>query len=251
MNKTITLASFFLTILFLYSCRTTNYLTSVEASKQTIEEKLITSDAGIEELIQPYKTQLDQQMNASIGTTANDLKKKRPESSLGNWVADAIQRQTELSLGQPIDFAIQNYGGMRISDIKKGTITRGKIYELMPFDNKIVLLSLDSREIKELLQHLIDSGGWPLSHSIKVVQDSSEQLNIFVRGEPIQDNKKYQIALPDYVANGGSDSGFLKGKSQQIVPLFIRDALIADVEAHTAKGQAIESRVEGRLVLNK
>ena len=246
-------------LLFLYtclllgsSCRSTNYLSSIQASKQTLNQELgLTEDAAITNLIQPYKKQLDQQMNEIIGTTAVDLKKKRPESTLGNWMADAIQRQAELKLGQPIAFAIQNYGGIRIPEIKKGAITRGRIYELMPFDNTVIILSLDSMEVQELLQHIVNSGGWPLSHSIQVTQDSTDALNIIIREAPLQSNTIYQVALPDYVANGGSDSGFLKDKSQQKLQLFIRDALIADVEAHTANGQVIESVIEGRIILKE
>ena len=164
-------------------------------------------------------------------------------------MTDAIQRQAEKQLGQPIAFAIQNQGGIRISNISKGPISKGKIFELMPFDNRVVILSLDSMEVQELVQHIVNSGGWPISHSIKIVQDSTEALAILIHGMPLKTDTVYQVGLPDYVANGGSDSGFLKGKSQQQLDLFIRDALIHDLEEFTKNGQVIESVIEGRLVL--
>lgn len=237
-------------VLLLFSCRSTNYLSGIEASKQTVNPELApTEDPAIKALIEPYKKQLDDQMNEVIGHTIVDLKKERPESTLGNWMADAIQRQAEKQLDHPIAFAIQNQGGIRISNISKGPIPRGKIFELMPFDNMVVVLSLDSTEVQEFAQHIVQSGGWPVSHSIKITQDDTEALDIMIQGMPLKSGMVYQVALPDYVANGGSDSGFLKGKPQQKLDLFIRDVLISDLEEYTANGQVIESVIEGRMIL--
>lgn len=234
------------------SCRSTNYLASVESSRQSLDlETVLTEDTTIDALIQPYRTQLNQQMNQEIGQTATDLKKQRPESTLGNWMADAIQRQTEHQLGRPIAFAIQNYGGIRIPEIKKGAISRGRIYELMPFDNTIVILSLNKEEVTELVQHMINGGGWPVSYSINIIQNSSKELDILIHKEPLKDGEKYEVALPDYVANGGSDAGFLRGKPQNELTLYIRDALIADIEGYTTNNQKIESKIEGRIIIHE
>lgn len=240
------------TIFCLFSCRTTTYLSSIEASKETLNAELgIEEDSSINALIQPYKIKLDEQMNQIIGETVLDLKKKRPESTLGNWMADAIQRQAEKQLGKPIAFAIQNYGGIRIPQIKKGKITKGMIYELMPFDNTIVILSLNSAEVQELMEHITSGGGWPVSQGIKVTQNDAGILDIKINGEALKKGKVYKAAIPDYVANGGSDSGFLIGKPQQVLSFFIRDVLIADVEEHTINKKVIGSKIEGRIVLKK
>ncbi len=239
-------------IVCLSSCRSTNYLSSIEDSKESLNGTSgIVEDAAINALIQPYKIKLDEEMNQTIGATATDLQKKRPESTLGNWMADAIQRQAEKQLGKPIAFAIQNYGGIRIPQIKKGAITKGMIYELMPFDNAIVVLSLNQAEVQELMQHIISGGGWPVSHGIKVRQQETGELAIQIGGVALKESTIYQVALPDYVANGGSDSDFLVGKPQQKLSLYIRDALLADVKAHQAENQVIESKIEGRIILHK
>jgi len=239
-----------LAILCLFSCRSTNYLSSIKPERQTISTK-IEADQSITALIQPYKVKLDEKMNQVIGQTATDLTKKRPESTLGNFMADAIQRQTEKNIGESIAFAIQNYGGIRISKIAKGAITRGKIYELMPFDNTVVILSLNRTEVMELVEHLTSGGGWPVSSTIQINQNDSGKLDIQIRDQPLSPDKIYKVAIPDYVANGGSDSKFLRGKPQQALDLYIRDLLITDVEEHTANKLPIESKIDGRLVLKK
>ncbi|MEM1119583.1 MAG: 5'-nucleotidase [Bacteroidota bacterium] len=245
------LFSFFsicLLIFGLSACRSANYLAQIEANKQTLSDS-VPADSSILAMIQPYKIKLDEQMNQVIGETSVVLTKRRPESTLGNWMADAIQRQTEKHLGKPVAFAIQNYGGIRIPQISKGSITRGKIYELMPFDNTVVVMSLNKAEVMELMNHIVDGGGWPISSNVKINQLEGGKLEVLINKEKLSDTQLYTVAIPDYVANGGSRSYFLKDKPRQELSIFIRDALIADVEAHTANNQTITSKIEGRIVL--
>ncbi len=232
------------------SCKSVNYLTNVEANRINVSSKnKLTPDPAITELIAPYKIELDKVMNQVIGETAIDLKKERPESTLGNWMADAIHRKAEEKLGTPIDFALQNYGGIRIPEIKKGAITRGKIYELMPFDNKILVLFLNKSEVEELVQHIVEARGWPVSYGIKINKLTEEDITVLINDKPLAEGKIYKVALPDYIANGGSRSYFLKDKKREDLQYFIRDALIKDVEDYTARKEAINSPKEGRFIL--
>ena len=64
------------------------------------------------------------------------------------------QSETERLLGEPVDFAVINYGGMRIPAIPKGPITRGKIFELMPFDNLLVVVRLDVSILTQFINHM-------------------------------------------------------------------------------------------------
>lgn len=238
---------FFLVIM---ACQSTNYLSKVEIDRVEIgDDAALTENAAITTLIQPFKNQLDTQMEEVIGGCAATLIKERPESGLGNWMADAIHRQTELYTGKPIDFAVQNYGGIRIPELSKGLIKRGKIYELMPFDNQIVVLSLNGEEVEELIRHIVKGKGWPVSYGIKITQTTETDLSIVIKGAPLDDKKTYQVALPDYIANGGSGSHFLLDKQRQTIDRLIREALIEDVINHTKNNQEINGRIEGRLVL--
>lgn len=235
--------------LSLSACKV-NHLSKVTYEKLTIKEgNNVEADQSIAALIQPYQVQLQEEMGAIIGTSSVDLKKQRPESNLGNWMADATHRQAEKHLGEAVDFALQNYGGIRIPEIKKGEISKGKIYELMPFDNKVFVLYLNGTEVTELIQHIAKSRGWPLSYGIKVQQMSATSLVIKIGNQALEKDKMYKVALPDYVANGGSGSFFLKDKKRTDLGFFVRDALVADLKTFTQNGQMITNEIEGRLVL--
>lgn len=190
-------------------------------------------------------------MNVVIGESAVDLVKKRPESNLGNWMADAIHRKAAQYAQEPIDFALQNHGGIRIPIIKKGSITKRKIYELMPFDNKIALLYLNKEEVEQLVEHLLKSRGWPVSYPVRIQQLTEEDIKITLAGKPLMGDKIYTIALPDYIANGGSGSFFLKDKKRKDLNVFIRDILIEDVMDFTKKGAAVEANINGRIIINE
>lgn len=237
--------------LSLSACKV-NHLSKVTYQKLTVkEEYIVEEDAKIAALIQPYQVQLQEEMGAIIGTCSVDLKKQRPESNLGNWMADAIHRQAEKELGESVDFALQNYGGIRIPEIKKGDISKGKIYELMPFDNKVLVLYLNGTEVTELIQHIVKSRGWPLSYGIKVQQMNATSLAIKIGDQALEKNTVYKVAVPDYVANGGSGCAFLKDKKRTDLGIFIRDALVADLKAYTTNGQVITNEIEGRFVLQE
>lgn len=251
MNK----VTFFFAALCLFglsftSCKSINYLSSVDADRINVSAANdLAPNAAITALIAPYKVELDKVMNEVIGEAAIDLKKERPESTLGNWMADAVHRKAEEKFGESIDFSLQNYGGIRIPVIKKGPITRGKIYELMPFDNKILVLYLNKGEVEELVQHIVNARGWPISYGIKINQLSAEDIVVLVGDKPLEEGKIYKVALPDYIANGGSRSYFLKDKKRKDLQYLIRDALIQDVVDYTAKKEAINSPKEGRFTL--
>ena len=88
--------------------------------------------------LKTYKDSLGKTMNAVIGFSLYGLTKKQPESGLGNYMADAMKAMAEQKFNTTIDAAFVNYGGIR-SYIPKGNVTIGTMYELMPFDNLIVL----------------------------------------------------------------------------------------------------------------
>lgn len=251
MNKfTFFLASLAAIGLLFSSCKSVNYLSNVDANRIDVSaESDLVQDPEILAMITPYKTELDKVMKEVIGQTDIDLKKERPESTLGNWMADAIHRKAEEKLDESIDFAIQNYGGIRIPIIKKGPITRGKIYELMPFDNKILVLYLNKAEVEELVQHIVDARGWPVSHGIKINKLSEEDITVTIKDKPLKEGVIYKVALPDYIANGGSRSYFLKEKKRKDLQYYIRDALIQDVVDYTARKESINTPKEGRFTI--
>lgn len=237
-------------ILLSFSCYRNHYIGNSVQYYSIAKERQ--SDRAISNTIAPYKRQLDSEMNRIIGKNDVLLTKEQPESSLGNWAADAIHAQCELYSNANADFAILNYGGLRISSIPQGDITKGKVFELMPFDNMLVVVNMKGDEIKAVFEHAAAKGGWPVSSAIRMKMSANGQLlAVKINGQDIDNNKTYKVATIDYLANGGDNCTFFVGKTRTETGRFMRDAAIEYIEKLSEKGTSIKSVKEGRVVLEK
>lgn len=204
-----------------------------------------TTDERIADMVQPYKVRLDAEMNEVIGTTAKELIKAKPESPLGNLVADLIHKKCEDYYKEAIDFTVVNYGGLRIPALPAGDITKGKIFELMPFDNMLVVVEIDAATVRKLFGIMARNGGWPISKQVSYAINEGEARDILIGGKTIDANKIYKVALSDYLANGGDKLFFLKDKKRQNLGVLFRDAILEYVIEQD--GAIMDAEVEGRV----
>lgn len=208
-------------------------------------EKQTTIDSGVYQLLASYKEGTDAIMNKVIGFSTRGLYRKQPESELGNFMTDCMKEMSEKKFNKKVDAAFVNYSGLR-SYIPKGDITIGKIYELMPFDNLIVLQDVKGKILLQLLNKIAEKGGWPLSGLTMQIKEK-KPVNILVGGKPLDENAMYTIANSDYIANGGSECDMLQGIPQISKGYIYRDALIEYVQLVTKQGKPVDGKVEGRI----
>ena len=231
-----------LSIAILQGCTKVWHTAQSEYTTHQMDSLAITSST-IENLIAPYKEELDGEMNKVIANCPIDMPKDRPESMLGNWMSDALyDKATELS-EVPIDFAMQNSGGIRIPLLRQGGITKGKIFELMPFDNALVVVHIDKELLLTFLDRVARSGGWPVSKNFYMKIKNSKVEEVKIGGKELED-RIYNVALPDYIANGGSDCKFLEGCDRTTYPVLLRDMFVD----RATKDKVIASKIEGRIV---
>ena len=244
--KRIIILAFIISFIF-PSCKSVYRINDTQSSYNRVDKKLDnSSDSKIDSIIAPYKDKLDKQMNQIIGYS-DGLTKQKVESTMGNWVADAIAKQSAILINDKIDFSTQNYGGLRIKEVPKGPITVGKIYELMPFENFLVVLKVKGNIVQEFLDRTAVYGGWPLSKSVNFKIKDNKAVDVLIAGKTIDYNKTYNIAIPDYVANGGDKCTFFKGQPRITTGTLIRDILIKEVKEKHNKGERISAKIEGRV----
>lgn len=211
------------------------------------------SEAGrvIADLIDPYRMDMEAEMNAVIGEVGEVMPKGYPESLLGNWVADALAIQARIFTGKPIDFALANSGGLRIPELAAGPLKRGTIYELLPFDNVLVVVEIPGAVVLELANHMAARGGWPVSSAFRMTIQEETAAEVKIGGQALEPNSIYRVAMPDYVANGGDDCSFLEGLAQESTGFFMRDAVLEFIERKNKEGMVLRSAIEGRVMLVK
>ncbi len=196
------------------------------------------SDSASLSIIAPYKAGIDSVMNEVLCISEIDMTKGKPESLLGNFVTDlCLQQYSDIA-----DICVMNNGGLR-SSLTKGKITRGDIYTLMPFENKLVILELDKKSYLELLQYIIKRGGEPFS-GIKIRVDEN---GIILSRSLDLSNNKVKVLTSDYLANGGDKMSFFNEKKQELVGIKVRDAIIN----HCLANDTIASKLDNRLSIVK
>lgn len=205
-----------------------------------------TIDSSLYKIIKPYKDELSKKMDVIIGSLQTDLSKAKPESSLGNFICDALLVSSSDLFSTKIDFVVYNYGGIRLSSLSAGPITKGKIFELLPFENFATMVTLDGNTTIQLIQKICDEGGWPVS-GISFIIKNGKPESILINNQPIQLDKTYHILMNDYMANGGDHLDFLPGNKIEFSGKTIRDVILQYIEKQNSSGIAIQSFTDNRI----
>ena len=224
------------------SCRST-YVVSEKQYNQYEVSKDSASDASIEKIINPYRDSLSTKMDIVIGSAAKTLNKSQPESELGNFCADALFNYTKNNLYQVVDVSILNYGGLRLPAIPPGEITIGKIYELLPFENTIAIVTLSGDSLQKVCDMIAAKGGWPVS-GLRFRIENNKAVDLMINNEKLISTKSYKIVAPDYIANGGDNMSVMKSAVQNNTGWLLRDAMIDYIRN---LGKPIDANLDNRI----
>jgi len=213
-----------------------------------VSDTTLTGDSDILQLIAPYREQLEAQMNEVIGELDKDLIKESPESDIGNWLADMMYEESINLNNGVLDFATQNQGGVRVSGLTAGPITIGEIFEVMPFDNMLTVISATGAETQTFLDHIARGRGWPISKQLQFKIKDQKAIDVLINGAPLDPERTYHFAVPDYIAGGGSGSDMLRSMKQRDLGVLMRDAFIDHLKKDMANGIVQTAVKEGRII---
>lgn len=237
-----------LPLLWLTSCTTTQHISKADTQYTVVRKESSKEKQEIVSMIQPYKQQLDAEMNEVVGQIPTELSKQKPESTLGNWTADIMLDRIRQE-GYEADFAIVNYGGLRVPYISPGPLTKGELFELSPFDNMLVVVDMPGDKVDSMFLLIAEADGWPVSKGVQLVIGKKKVIRSSVGGVPLDNNKTYKVATLDYVASGGDNMKMFIPLSRVQTGLVFRNVLIEYVQEATRKGIPLTSAIEGRITL--
>jgi 5'-nucleotidase len=159
-------------------------------------------DAGVDSLVRRATGSLADRMQRPIveiaerlGTGIND--------GLGNLIADA-----QRAAGHA-DVAVMNAGGVR-APLDAGMATYGALFEVQPFANMLVRLSVGGRELREYLERIVARERLNAHVSGVVVHydprrpAGSRIIDVkFADGRSLEDGTRYTLVMSDFLAAGG------------------------------------------------
>lgn len=199
-----------------------------QIGKQYDEDKNLTIK------LRKYRESVNKILDEVIGDSATYLSianVRKEETEIGNLVADSMQY---FASKYNVDFSFQNSGGIR-KEINSGSITKRNVYETLPFDNTIVILTMKGEDLLEMFNYIAtikpgNDGAFPqVSKELRftINYDTFKCENILINGEPFDVNKTYRIATNSYLADGGNNyTMFKKAIEKYDTSVFQRDVLI-------------------------
>lgn len=208
-----------------------------------------TENARINNIIAPYKAPLDSQMNAVIGYSEVDMPKQKdlPETILGDLVADAVLEFAK-TIDSETDFCVLNNGGLRASLPKQ--ITLGNVYELMPFDNEVVIVTLDGNSVNKCLSYIAERGGVPVSGltmKLEKMNGTIVPTHVKINGKDFSTSGTYRIATSDYLSGGGDSMSFWSNGLVKTTSKKIRDAIVDFIRLKTANNTNLFYKLDSRI----
>lgn len=199
----------------------------IRTGLDTVWADHVRPDRGVDEMLARFRPSVDSLAHRRVADIAIPLNRRGNEYALGRLIADAYRNALRT------DLALTNNGGIR-RDLPAGTLDYGTAYELMPFGNRLVKVTLPGSAMKLILENVL-GGGAPDAHlSGAVVRwDSTAARGRRVKevrlldGRKLEDRKQYTLTVPDFLAQGGEVYAPLMNYPQEALGVLDLDAFIA------------------------
>ena len=190
----------------------------------------------------PIKEDLEKQLGAPIGYAPEALRVYQPECPLLNWASDALLAIARQKCPEPVDVAVVNIGGMRC-EWAAGDITFRNVFELMPFDNELVVLTLTGEEILRLCEIFAINNGEGVA-GLRLKARNAKLLEVTINGNPIKKDKTYTVATSDYLSQGNDGMLPLKNHTH----CWNSEEKIRDLYIEYIKQvKVVQEKVDGRM----
>ena len=238
-------------LLMLASCQSPYKLARIDGSMITIDSIWdVHPDTDAVALLAPYKASVDSVMYRVVGTAEMSMDRGIPESLLSNLVADVLRGAAVQVLGKPADMGLVNIGGLR-NVLTEGPVTCGNIYEILPFENSLCVVTLKGTELNHLFENIAACGGEGVSGVQLHITKDGKLLRATVAGKPVVEDRMYTVATIDYLADGNDGMTALIRAEKRECPqgATLRSLFMDYVERQTAAGKKITSRMEGRITV--
>ncbi|MCM2267671.1 MAG: bifunctional metallophosphatase/5'-nucleotidase [Elusimicrobiales bacterium] len=201
-------------------------------------------DPAVTETLKTYSALVDREMGKVISASEVDLGTSPTglDSGIGNWFTDAMRRQART------DAAFQNTAGIR-ADIKKGELRIRDVFQVMPFENTLVKLTLTGDQIKRLIADNLRGGFSKLQLSgLKVrfrnTPEGPRDIVVERSGAELKPGDKLTVATNNYLTTGGTGGKvFDEAEKSEDTLLPIRDLLLKDLKENPLKAAPEGGRI--------
>lgn len=209
---------------------------------------------GMMKLLTPFQKKGEAQLGVKIGSVNQHLEGDRSkvrfvQTNLSRVIlAGQIDRTNA-------DFAVMSGGGVRDS-IEKGDITYKDVLKVQPFGNTLTYVDMKGSDVEKYLAVVanmqVDSGAYAQFANVSLVADGKGVSEVKIKGEPLQQDKTYRMALLSFNATGGDgypvvsnlasyvNTGFVDA---EVLKQYIEQHSPLDAEKYAPKGEIVYKTV--------
>ncbi|SFD29174.1 5'-nucleotidase C-terminal domain-containing protein [Algibacter pectinivorans] len=208
---------FFLLYFFVFlNCKQEKIQLYKIEGKQIAISDSITANSEIESFIKPYRINIQKDLDSVLAYSLDTYSKTDGElnTALGNFMADLIYSEAnpifKSRTKKDIDMVLLNHGGIR-GILNRGNISKRTAFQLMPFENNIVVVALKKPQIDSLIDYLSkQKKAHPISKLKLTLDKNYHVIEAKIKGKEIVNNQTYYVATSDYLYNGGDNMNFFK-----------------------------------------
>lgn len=171
-------------------------------------------DPEISSILDTYRSALHDRMGEKIAMVHDTLRFSKPESALGNLVADALRYRAGHELQQFVNVSVIGDSSFRLY-LTPGELTRKDVMEFMPYENHLVILRLKGDKIFELANQIAELGGAPVSGMRLRIVDGRAR-GVLINAQTLSSDREYLVATTSWAANGGDQFPALWDYSDRI-----------------------------------
>lgn len=235
-------------ITFIFSCTPRletwnehNHQYTIGAGADTVQ------DAAIIQLTSSYRDSLNSVMNEPLIFSKTPLTRELPEGNLGNLCADIwFKAARELCQAQHLpspQIAVFNHGGLR-SSLPSGVITIRNVFELMPFENELVICELPESARDSLSAIIARKGGAPISGFRMKISSNIVKETEWPQSNP---DEKFYVVTSDYLAGGNDNFTIFKSGKTTTLQVKLRDVLINEFKKSGQRNDTLSVTKDGRI----
>lgn len=204
-------------------------------------------DPGIEAAIAPFRAQMQAEMQEVVGRATGAFVKDDPEGALDNLVADAVLAGARRRSRDTVHAALVNDGGLRVP-VAAGPILVRHAYELLPFENYVVVLDLTGEQMERLANEVARTNGEPIA-GWTLILEGGTAASALVGGNRIEPDATYRVATVDYLTDGGGTWSVLwevAPEDREELAVLIRDVFLEYVREQEVVSPKLDGRVRRR-----
>ena len=195
------------------ACQPNMNLVDIKTQENIVIGQEIEDKKEFVKLIAPYKEKLDDRMNQKISHTMIELNRMGDNSNLGALLSDYLLEGANdwaVKNKMPkVDAAILNIGGIR-NNISEGDILLRNIFEVMPFENEMVIVKMKGEDIQGIFDYYEKYQKNNPVAQLNIIVKDGKLVEGLINGERPQIGKTYYIATSDYLAMGGDSMYFFE-----------------------------------------